>query len=62
MFNGVTLPSLQEILFEKYEKQEFWNYANTPFKSPDNDADMPLFYEAFHDEFNHDFVLLVPSL
>jgi len=38
--------------------REFWNYTHTTFKSPNNDADMPLFYEAFHDEFDRDFVFL----
>jgi len=56
VFNGILPPCLQETLFEKYEKLEFWIYTNTPFKSPDNDADIPLFYEAFHNEFDHDFV------
>ena len=57
MFDGITLPCLHEVLFERYEKLEFWSYTNDSFASSKDTLYLISFYQAFHEEFKHDFVI-----
>lgn len=54
--NGVMPPCLQELSFMRFSAEDFYKYTQIPFKTPDNDAEIQMMYDAFSEEFSRDFV------